>query len=89
MLKQLGAAIQKQNLPCLVAGDWNMTPEELTRTGWCDQLKATIVHQPGVEVTSTAGTGNYLDYFVASWSLLAAIQPAGLIADTPWKHMRQ
>ena len=49
-----------------VAGDWNLTPEELARTGWLDQVGGTIICPSNVSFTSFGGTGRLLDYAVVA-----------------------
>ena len=49
-----------------IAGDWNLTPDELARTGWLDQISGTIIRPSNVGFTSFGGTGRLLDYAVVA-----------------------
>ena len=54
--------------PWVLMGDWNITPDELAKSGWLEKVGGRIVH-PG-KATSHAGKGErIIDYFVVSASL--------------------
>ena len=67
------------------AADWNMTPQELAATGWLDQIKGTILEQPGVDFTCAGSSGRVLDFAVVSKGLAPAFSPAGVDFTTVWR----
>ena len=42
-LARLGALVHTLNLPYVIVGDFNMTPDELVATQWIDQIRGQIV----------------------------------------------
>ena len=65
-LALLGGFIKAVKGLWCIAGDWNLTPEELARTGWLEQIGGTIIRPSNVSFTSFGGTGRLLDYAVVA-----------------------
>ncbi len=54
-------------MPCIVAGDFNMVPEQLAETGFADSVNATIVAPRTARGTCrAANSGRVLDYFLVT-----------------------
>ncbi len=75
-LQSLGHAADGDNgrhlgpMPCLIAGDFNMVPEQLAETGFADNINATIIAPRTARGTCrAANSGRTLDYFLATSGL--------------------
>jgi hypothetical protein len=84
-LHQLKAHLATSTAPFILAGDWNCTPADLLSITWLDDIGAAIVLPEGVSFTCTGGSGNLLDYWVVSRSLLPAVLQAGRDTAATWK----
>ncbi|CAK0873221.1 unnamed protein product, partial [Prorocentrum cordatum] len=76
-LANLGALLATIQGMWLVVGDWNMTPQELSASGWLELSQGVVAVPSNTSYTCTAGTGRMLDYLVMSASaqhLLASIE---------------
>ena len=74
--RALAARIQALQLPVLIGGDWNQSPEELRATGWLKKLGLWVVSDG--QPTCLQGKGSCIDYFVASREALALVGGIGV-----------
>ena len=65
--------------PWVIGGDFNGTADELSKTGWLELVKGTII-QPSGKTCSRVG-GRTLDFFVVSNCLVSHVVGAYNIAD--------
>ncbi len=75
-LDQVAAGLAAMEGPWILAGDFNVTPEQLAASGWLELTK-------GVIVAPTRPTCNerVLDFFVVSECLAHAVKGAAVITD--------
>ena len=81
-LQQAGACIRAQRLPFIVAGDWNMTVEQLDSTGWLEAVGGAPVQAAGVQATVTGGS-RVIDFFVMSPVLKHLVLSSGPVLKCP------
>ena len=81
----LKGALKELGLPYVIAGDFNMTPEEAIDSGALHDLGAKIVTPDGVNETCTAGQGRMLDYWIISASAIQLILNPRTVAGCPWR----
>ena len=67
-LARLGAHVHTMNLPYVIVGDFNMTPDEFIATQWVDQLRGQIV-TPHETVSTCSNGGRMIDngLFLLFW----------------------
>ena len=65
-LARLGALVCTMNLPYVIVGDFNMTPDELVATQWIDQTPWSENVIPHETVSTCSNGGRMIDYAVIS-----------------------
>ena len=65
LLELLAKEISAIKVPFVVGGDWNMSPEDLSRTGFPTRLKATVV-SPAAPTYVAGAAATTLDYFIVA-----------------------
>ncbi len=75
LLKHVVQRVVTMGLPCVLAGDWQLPPRELLKTGIMRLLDAEII---STGLPTNVVSGGELDYFIVSRSLLAGGAVASL-----------
>ena len=71
----------------IVAGDWNVTPEEVEASRWLEEVGGRVVVPGNRDYTCRAGKGRLLDFAVASAEIATAIDITA-VEDPRWgAHM--
>ena len=86
-LARLGALVHTMNLPYVIVGDFNMTPEELIATQWIDQIRGQIV-LPHATVSTCSNGGRVIDSAVIS-PVLARNVDLTVDLDDPFRTPQQ
>ena len=87
-LKDLGSFMQSVRAQKLIAGDFNMTPQDVINTGFAARL-GLEVKVAQVDATCTAGHGRVLDFCLVSRTLAATCGDPGATV-VPWRpHIGQ
>ncbi|CAK0861050.1 unnamed protein product, partial [Prorocentrum cordatum] len=76
ILAEAAALLGTLSGPWVIAGDWNITPDMLTATGWLDVVKGRII----LPAFPTCNGSTY-DFFVVSRSIAHAVLGVGRIDD--------
>ena len=63
-LNLIGSFLKSLKDLWVLAGDFNMTPEQLVKTGWLDKVNGVIIPPFNVDHTCTAGQARIIDYLV-------------------------
>ena len=85
LLKDIGKQLAETGLPWILAGDWNMSPEDLCRTGFLDKARGVVLQEPSAAATCLQGKGSVIDYFVCRQDLEPLLQPEGVVVRVPWR----
>ena len=88
ILMMMGIVIESNGLPYVIAGDMNMSPEELAKTGWVESVRGKIVctQEPTCRPTPQH-EGSVIDYFVISEWLTPLVQSVEVVrSDTYRPH---
>lgn len=83
ILRQLQVLQSLVNMPLILAGDWNCTPQELAATGWLEECML-VPCVPDVASTCTVGD-RVLDFFVISHCLQPLVKAVTADFEVPWK----
>eukprot|EP00972_Heterocapsa_arctica_P089960 13271853-Heterocapsa_arctica.AAC.1 len=67
ILERIGRFTMLLNTPWILAGDWNMEPNNIAAAGWLHQFGGELVAPEGQ--TCSKGLGNTLDYFIVARAL--------------------
>ena len=72
-----------------MAGDWNLSPEQLFNTGWPAKIKGAVVKQDedtleGTCITSAATKASYIDFYVCSANMESMLQGTGVDREAPF-----
>ena len=80
-------AMEQQRIGVIVGGDWNLTPQDLRRAAWMEQVGATLVYEALSKPTCRVGKrrGRVLDYFAVT-NTTAASARGGRGAE-PCRHL--
>ena len=63
-LDQIGSFLRALKDIWVLAGDFNLTPEEMAKSGWLDRIGGTIIVPHNTTYTCTAGQARMLDYVI-------------------------
>ena len=63
-LNNIGSFLNALKDVWILAGDFNMPPEQLAKSGWLEKVGGKIIVPHNVEFTCTAGTARLIDYAV-------------------------
>jgi len=63
-MNQIGSFVRSLKDIWVLAGDFNLTPEEMVKTGWLDKIGGTIIVPHNTMYTCTAGQARILDYII-------------------------
>ena len=77
LLQAIAGVICELRGPWILAGDFNITPQDLISTGWL-QLVGGTVHAPSLPTCN----GRVIDFFVTSATLAFAVVAATVVSDT-------
>ena len=77
LLQAIAGVIGELRGPWILAGDFNITPQDLISTGWL-QLVGGTVHAPSLPTCN----GRVIDFFVTSATLAFAVVAATVVSDT-------
>ena len=80
-LQDIGLLVRHVRGLWLVVGDWNMSPEDLTSTGFVAFVGAAVVCSPGN--TCRQGKGSKIDFILADQALAGSIN-ATVDQEVPW-----
>ena len=82
---ELAATVLEHDLPFVIGGDWNTSPQGLGDYGWVRMMKATILHAN--DITCEQGMGSEIDYFVMSKAMLPFLHQIKVLhGGTSWPH---
>jgi len=87
LMAAIGRLVSTMGLPFLLAGDFNMDPETLERSGWAQQLGGTCL-ATGLPYTCRGGAGKanrILDYIMVSSKVLPMFTATGAAKRGPWR----
>ena len=75
MLEQIGQVLRAMDRPFVIGGDFNMTADALTASGWLSAVHAKVMHAPNGEATfvGSHGQSSAIDFFVVSNCLVASV----------------
>ena len=71
-MEQISLLIKIHGLPWILYADFNMLPEELSKSGWPQFLKAEIVIPTGATSTLKNVSGRIIDYLMVHRSIFGA-----------------
>ena len=80
ILQVISTALTKLRGPWLIGGDWNVSPEELERSGWLQSVGGFIV----ATTENTCNSSRY-DFFVVSTRMRHAVRGIQLVDDHGFK----
>ena len=77
--------LMEKDTPFVLAGDWNVSPQELRAHTWVQLLNASIVHPNAV--TCDQGQGTEIDFYVVSTAMADFMHRTAVIRGGPtWPH---
>ena len=86
MLRRMGRMLAAHGRPFIIAGDWNMVPDDVNELGLPSRLCATVVSSAAYTCFSSASIGTvarHLDFFLVSDALLSLICEVRAISTEP------
>ena len=72
--RQIGAATDGGRVCILASGDWNVTAQDLRRSGILCGLGLSIIWPEGSPISCTAGKGSLIDYSVITTACLPILR---------------
>ena len=72
-LQRLGQALTEEELPFVVAADWNLKPEVLTSSEFPKRAAAVVIAKDGVPTCISKKGRNILDYFLVESGMAATV----------------
>lgn len=79
-LRQLGTAADGGRFCIIASGDWNITAQDLDRSGILDGLGLSIIWPEGSPVSCSAGKGSLIDYAVITTAFLPIVQSCRIMS---------
>ncbi|CAK0847722.1 unnamed protein product [Prorocentrum cordatum] len=83
-LVRLGAFLRQLRDPCVVLGDWNITPDEWDKTQWLMKLNAERLLVENCTATCNRGSGSAIDYALVSKGTTGHLKLQA-VEEVPWK----
>ena len=77
LLQTIAGVVSELRGPWILAGDFNLTPEDVRGTGWLELLNG-VIHAPSVPTCN----GRVIDFFVTSASLASAVVAVSVVLDS-------
>ena len=82
-MEQVNILLKILGLPFIIYSDFNMLPDELSKSGWPQFLKAEIVTPIGATSTLKKVSGRIIDYLLVHRSILGVVQSLMLNSIAP------
>jgi len=81
ILQRLGQFLVQRSEPYIVAGDWNVQPEEMQAARWAEMVGGQLVTPD--RTTCTSGKGSTLDWLVVSQELANFVDSVKVLVSAP------
>ncbi|CAK0885126.1 unnamed protein product [Prorocentrum cordatum] len=82
MLEDLGVFLRRSRSPWILAGDFNLPPEDIKLCKWVELLKGTIV-APSGPTCFASKSGSTIDYYIVSQGLANFVSDVRAVYGTP------
>ena len=77
LMQSIAGIVGELRGPWILAGDFNLTPEDVRGTGWLELLNG-VLHAPSAPTCN----GRVIDFFVTSASLASAVVAVSVVLDS-------